>query len=482
MMRLVVISLLLVALASTAYTQGTPRFEPADCPPGTPNTECGFLIVPLYRFNAEENLEIRVALARYVGGGSTDTPLIFLNGGPGAPILDPTAHSTLWSDLARDIGQDVIVMDMRGVGRSDPALNCPQLTAEIYLDAQLMPVAGANAYVEALENCGVALLNAGVEFEGYTTAAAAEDVNDLRAIFGYTQLDVWGNSYGSRVALMLLREHPDAVSTLVLDSVVPPTFNMQTFVIEQQGAAMEHIFAAHAKQCSYCADLETVFYDTVKRLNTEPAALPGGSTMDGAGFAAQILTLSHQGFLLPRIPELIRNAAEGDFNDFTQLILPVLRYSADSMAWGLYYSVVCASEYPYSTDDWIDSRLERLHSSVREGFRAAVERERRVCAAWDVLPAPVEEREAVQSSVPALLISGEFDPVTPLAFADQVSADLPNSLSVLIPAQAHGPATGSPCGMRLIATFLSDSSAPLDLPCVEASTPLRFTCMVEKPV
>ncbi|MFN8530165.1 MAG: alpha/beta hydrolase [Anaerolineae bacterium] len=467
-MRLVMLYFLLTVFVPT---QQIPRFEPAECPPNTTNVECGFLVVPLNRFDADETTEIRVALVRYAGS-STDSALVFLNGGPGAPILDVTAHSTLWSDLSHEIGRDVIVLDMRGVGRSDPALNCPQLTAEIYIAAQLTPVAGAAAYEEALRACRAALRDAGV---GYTTAEASEDVNDLRDVFGYEQLDVWGNSYGSRVALELLRTHPDAVRALVLDSIVPPTFNMQAYLIEQQSAAMTHIFAAYADQCANCADLESVFYDTVERLNADPAILPDGSLIDGTGFAAQILDLSYQSFLLPRIPELILAAAEGDFNDFAQLVLPMLSYNASTMAWGLRYSVLCASEYPYSTDEWIDSQLERLHPAVREGFRAVTERERHICADWDMPPAPVAERDPVQSRVPVLLISGEFDPVTPPAFADQVAAGLPNSVSVIIPAQGHGPATGSPCGLPLIAAFLTHPPALLDLTCVESVPPLRFT-------
>lgn len=230
-MRLVVLSILLFLLVSTAYAQRIQRFELTDCPSGIGNTECGFLIVPLYHFNAEENIEIRLlALARYTGDDSANTALVFLNGGPGAPILDPTAHSTLWSDLARDTGQDVIVLDMRGVGRSDPALTCPQLTADIYTAAQLTPAEGADAYVEALEDCHIALRDLGVRLDGFTTAAAAEDVNDLRAVFGYTQLDVWGNSYGlPRVALTLLREHPDAVRSLYGISLCHPPLTCRRF-------------------------------------------------------------------------------------------------------------------------------------------------------------------------------------------------------------------------------------------------------------
>lgn len=470
------ICLLVVLLfsATLVHAQAAPRFEPTDCDYAT--AECYNLIVPEQRDNPASP-EIAIAIVRYAGDGNHPTPLVFINGGPGSSTIQ-IASADLWSMLARRTGQDVILFDPRGVGASEPALDCPQPSENVYIPAQLMPQERAAGWIDAMEVCHTNLIERGIDLTAYTTAATAADINDLRIAFGYEQIDVLGNSYGTQIALVLLRDFPDAVRAAVLDAVVPLPYNMLSYSLENQRSTMDRLFAACAADAACAAaypDLETLFYETVVQLNEQPATLQNGLQVDGAGFAAQVFRIAYYTMLLPQLPTLIQAAHDGDLRLFTEFAMPSLNYLENEMSWGLLYAIWCQEEAPFLSDAEIDVMTDALHPAVRDGLLAIVERDRAICTSWDLPPAPDAINLPVSSDVPALLISGEFDPVTPPAFGAQVAADLPNSTHVIIPSGGHGAGISSNCGFSLIVAFLRDPAAPLDLSCVETTSPLSFT-------
>ncbi|MCJ7659788.1 MAG: alpha/beta hydrolase, partial [Anaerolineales bacterium] len=229
--------------ASTAEPSGKtqvqyqPIFEGAPCPFEIPagqvegeTVECGYLVVPENRNDPKtKNIRLSVAIFRHPDGATYDDPIIFLEGGPGASPLEFIRFSfdIIYPPLFAT-GRDIIFFDQRGVGNSEPALDCPEVVAQslelmdFELDGQNLSKEDIYALnLESMLACGDRI-NQEADLTAYNTVANAADVNDLRLALGYEKVNLWSISYGTRLALGVMRDFPEGVRSAVLDSVYPP--------------------------------------------------------------------------------------------------------------------------------------------------------------------------------------------------------------------------------------------------------------------
>ncbi|MBI5841104.1 MAG: alpha/beta fold hydrolase [Chloroflexi bacterium] len=205
----------------------TPLFENAPCQFetfGSVDVNCGYLIVPEDR-TGDPSHTIRLAVAVYksTGGNPEPEPVMFLQGGPGAEAvqLSADAYSVLvYPFLAK---HDFIVFDQRGTGISEPALGCEELTKTYSQDIHgLIPGSTRElVYSNAFLSCNGLMSAQGVNLNAYTTVASAADIKDLLAVLGYQKANLYGASYGTRLAQVVMRDYPEIVHTAILDSVVP---------------------------------------------------------------------------------------------------------------------------------------------------------------------------------------------------------------------------------------------------------------------
>ena len=259
-----------VSASAPAPSPFIPRFIPAPCPfiPAADQAEgstinCGFVAVPENRTRPHRRL-IQLAVAIFKAPQApTRPPLLFLGGGPGSFVLDDFGPRVSGS-LARDLtaGRDFVMFDQRGVGFSEPALDCPELQDLKYRAIESHPTRAQedDDEVEAAFACRDRLLGSGIELAAYNTAASAADVNDIRRALGYGQIDVWGLSYGTRLALAVERDFPEIVHSLVLDSALPPSVNQLVDRAANAERAFRVLFdgcAADVACASAYPDLET---------------------------------------------------------------------------------------------------------------------------------------------------------------------------------------------------------------------------------
>ena len=218
---------LLAAFPAAAQDAATPRFEPGDCifqSPAGQEPECGYLIVPEDRSNPDGNT-IQIAVARFksTNPNPPDDAMIYLEGGPGGSTLENISLSfdSLFAPYLAD--RDVIAFDQRGVGLSQPTLDCPELTDMTYamLDQRITVDESVRLGAEAISACGARLQSDGINLAAYNSVESAADVNDLRQVLGYDQLDLLGISYGTRLALTIMRQQPEGLRAVILDSVWP---------------------------------------------------------------------------------------------------------------------------------------------------------------------------------------------------------------------------------------------------------------------
>jgi pimeloyl-ACP methyl ester carboxylesterase len=230
--------LLLILLISANFVgaqQST--FEEADCPfkePSGITLDCGYLTVP--ENYAEPNgtqIRLAVAIARHPSGNPEPDPIVYLEGGPGGSPLEflYLTFNTQYQALF-ETNRDIVIFDQRGIGYSEPALDCPEMQAlniellDYELDgATLTQDELDTLLVDSLMACGETL-SVDNDLSAYNSASNAADVESLRMALGYEQINLWGISYGTRLALTIMRDYPDGIRSVVIDSVYTPDVNL----------------------------------------------------------------------------------------------------------------------------------------------------------------------------------------------------------------------------------------------------------------
>ncbi len=207
--------------------------------------ECGWLSVPENREQADgKQVRLHVARVRSLRLEPTGDPLFVLSGGPGQAASDfYISIAPALTRIRRD--RDIVIVDQRGTGKSN-RLDCtfPDESDITFSDPQQLR--------ELTRSC-LAKLPGDPRY--YTTSVAVRDLDDVRAALGYERLDLYGVSYGTRVAQHYMRRYPQRVRVAILDGVVPPQLPLGPDVALDAQAAIDTAFA----RCDSNVDCKRVF-------------------------------------------------------------------------------------------------------------------------------------------------------------------------------------------------------------------------------
>jgi pimeloyl-ACP methyl ester carboxylesterase len=455
---------------------------------------CGHVSVPLHHDRPDEGGEIQLAVAVFPAAGpSESTPLVVLAGGPGERLVEPILRAAaVVPELAGELApnRDLVVIDQRGVGLSRPALGCPEVFAALVApgDPSGDPAAVTRAVVPAYQACRDRLVGAGVDLSGFTTLNDAEDIDDVRQALGYAQVDLFGTSYGARLALQVARDHAEGLSSLILSSPVPAEQNF----LADAGPSFDRALRALDETCALrvsCAeaypDVLATLEATLERLEANPAQVavpaPDGTVrtiqIDGYALASVIYSLFYVMDGPAVMPLLISRAAQGDFS----LLLAVTPTLTEApVDYGLQASFLCAEEAvhtPPADATGGETLAARLLIETNPFIGPGLEQ---ICAVWDVPPAPALTFEPVVTDVPTLVVTGRFDQITPPEYGQEIATALPNSTYVEIQSQGHSPLlNGGTCGVSLLARFLAAPREQPDTSC--AYEPVPFLLPTDLP-
>ena len=484
-----------------------PAILPAPGAPGTLQTSaCRFVLpddilqgrdVDCYYLTVKEQREqedsdstgrvIRLPIAVFhpPGGASLPDPVIYLSGGPGVSMMEMLRWQfNAMSEPVFATGRELIFFDQRGIGLSQPALDCPGYD-RLVLDFLDRKINGrevgeqeiTDLLLESLRTCRDDLAKV-ADLTAYNSAASAADVDEIRKALGYKHVNLWGGSYGTRLALEVMRRYPDGLRSVVLDAVYPPDVDLYLESPANFNRALERLFEACDENpvCSETyPDLEQVFYDTARRLDAEPVlreirnpmtgeeydAWMEGSTMLGLTF--QLLYDSKLRYLLPK---QIAAASQGEYRDFDMIqgaMIALLDYSYR----GMMFSVQCHEELAFSSIDAFRQRfagfpeLAQMYNNAVLGELAF-----RVCQEWGAGEAGESANQPVTSSIPTLLMSGEFDPITPPEWGRHAAETLENGYFYEYPGIGHGASLADDCPMQMMEQFLEHPESPPDDACI----------------
>ncbi|NOK62461.1 MAG: hypothetical protein GFH27_549293n195 [Chloroflexi bacterium AL-W] len=447
--------------------------------------ECGFVTVPEEHSNPTgPTIELGIAIIKSTDPNPAADPLFMLQGGPGGSTID-TFLQFLFPESPLRTNRDIVLFDQRGTLNADPNLICFEtvdLVAET-IEQELSDEEDLRLSLEAMQECRERLLGEGINLSAYDSLENAADVNAIREALGYEQINLYGVSYGTLLALHTMREYPTALRSVIIDAVVPTQTNFIELVPRSQDRAFRELFDAceNSSECNTTyPNLEGVFFETVVALNEQPTRIELTDTItgntydavfDGDNLLDVLFQFLYQTDVIPALPKIIYDARDGDFTFISQ-ILPII-YFDRTFSSGMYYSVVCSED---ADIDLTDLALEDIYPEIAESGLLSIDAITQICDLWDVEELSSSVDEPVSSEIPTLLLSGRFDPITPPAFAELAAGTLEQSYLFTFPTVGHGAATDGECSASIIFAFLEDPELPPDATCIdEQEAPEFFT-------
>ncbi len=511
------IALLFTSLLASHALAQTPRFEEGSCPflVIAPEVEgetvfCGRLIVPenrAHRSGPTLSLQVAILVSH---ASEPAAPIVYLEGGPGGSAVMNVPD--VWTRSALRLHSHILVFDQRGTGYSTPSLDCPESLADDVDDP--------------LRACRDRLTGAGIDLRAYNSRENASDVADLLEVLEIEAATLYGVSYGTRLALTVMRDHPERITSVILDGVYPPHVNGYDEQAWNGYLAFERLFddctADDWCDAAY-PDLWATFFAMVDALDTSPMVDDDGTAITSNDVVNDLFQLLYDTNAIPHLPSIIAAAASRDIDawfdaqdripagfshhdsdaywdalderllwlagldDLEDLdafldtlddetydaLIAEAAGDVDDDAEGMFASVECIEEVPFNDLDlaiaWahdIPEQLRALTDGVIGQFAD--------CAIWDVPAADAIENEPVVSDIPTLLLSGAYDPITPPSWGDEAATYLLVSTHVVFPDMGHGTVDIRPCPTQIALAFLADPWMTPDTSCVDQLGPPEF--------
>lgn len=400
--------------------------------------------------------------------GGTPDPVFFLAGGPGQAATEVADQVNL---ALREVRRqrDVLLIDQRGSGQSNP-LDCrdargrplevgePQLAG----DAQLQ------AYVaQCLKS-----LEGRADPRFYTTGQAIADLETVRAALGVDKVNLIGASYGTRVAQQYAMHYPQHVRSVVLDGVVPNRLVVGGEFARRLDEALARQDAQCARQpackAKYGENLIGRLMALKQRLKSAPVPVsyrdPTSNELKRETLTADTLTgLVHGVSYVPQLSSLLPLvASEAEHGRYGPAMAMATVWSKQmgGMNRGMQWSVICTEDAPRHRPDPKDAGTV-LGADIARLFFAA-------CRQWPRGEVARDFTAPFESAVPALLLSGELDPVTPPVYGDEVAKRLRNGRQLVLRGQGHG-AMIVGCMPKLLGQFLETADTrALDARCLQS--------------
>ena len=436
----------------------------------TASARCGSLDVPENPADPDgRKITLNVAIAPASGATTEPDPVFFFAGGPGQ------AATETWVIIRSQLRQirktrDIVMIDQRGTGKSNK-LEC---TSDIEED--LNQEIDLDLIRSETEKC-LAELDGDPRY--YTTTIAMGDYNLVRQAMGYDKINIMGVSYGTRSAQVYLREFPETVRTVTLDSVVP----MQLALGQEHAPMLDQSVAAVFSDCAndetcnalyprHADELNALF----KQLRDKPREITlinpvSGKpqqmrlTADTLGVAIRFLSYSSRTQAL--IPLLVHEAlTTGELSRLAAQAILVMSGLNEMLARGMELSVLCAEDYPF-----INLQADYSNTLMGNLFLEIIDLQ---CKVWPQGEVPAGFHDPVVSDIPVLLMSGERDPVTPPQYAAQAAETYSNSLNLVARGQAHS-VMKNVCMRDITTAFVEKGGIEdIDISCVENIRPAPF--------
>ncbi|MFE6843559.1 alpha/beta fold hydrolase [Streptomyces sp. NPDC057686] len=466
-------------IGTVARTVGDAHFEPGPCPK-TPEpiealkeARCGTLTVPENRATPSgKTIKLGVAIVPAKADTPKPDPIVWLAGGPGDDAVGE-AKMAIDGGLNRD--RDVIFMGQRGTYSAGPALLCPnvdEFNARVGL-AFDAPSTG-RLHVDATKACRDKLAGTGADLSAYNDTESAADYADLRTALGVEQWNVFGISYGTDLALIYMRLHPEGLRSAGIDGILPPSKAGSAVAWTSFRQGTDGLFKACADQpaCNKrYPNLSATFTKLVSDLEAKPVTttvtVPGSDkpvkvVLDGGALVTWLATATH---VAEGVPRSLDELANGNPQRIAQQWAG-WRTNPKGIgvtSHGLANGVFCSEWTPYESQDAAIQGGQEAYPSFPRSVQAQAPQLpflHEDCDVWKVPPAAPSIRDVTRSDIPTLALSGTFDAQTAADNGPYVARTLSNAKVVTVPYEPHVVFATSKCAQEIAVSFFDNPAAP----------------------
>ena len=436
------------------------------------NARCGTLERPENPDDPDgASIALSVAVVPALDLDPQPDPVVPIAGGPGGSSIEMYANQRAAFEALRRT-RDILLVDQRGTGNSS------KLACEA--DEELVQGAFSEELtIRLTRECLEALPH---DPRYFTTSVAVRDLEAVRDALGYPSLNLYGVSYGTRVAQHYARRYPGTTRSLIIDGVVPPGLALGPDIALQSQRALDEVFARCSEEPA-CNDAFPALAETLDRvlgeLAEDPvdimlpgpiAGRPAELTVDAAALAVAIRLFLYDPNSVALLPLMIDEAGKGNLVPLSAAFQMVAESLGESMAAGMHNSVVCTEDVPFYRDEQIDTAALESSYMGPDQLRAL----EAICSVWPGGFIDDDLREPLDYAGPVLLLSGDADPITPPGYAMDAMGALRDARHIALPDQGHG-VIGIGCMPRLVADFVETQDAEaLDGDCLERAFVMPF--------
>jgi pimeloyl-ACP methyl ester carboxylesterase len=466
------------AAASQAATPATPqtlkrgRVELSACAKqGLKNALCGkYEVFENRATKTGRKIALNIVMLPALDAKPVPDAIFYFAGGPGG-AASMYAGAPFMMGLRQH--RDVVMVDQRGTGESNP------LQCNVYGDPNNMSGFFGETFPEATLRACRTELEKIADLRLYTTPIAMADLDEVREAMGYDRINVNGGSYGSTAALAYLRLYPQHVRAAGVSGVAPVDYKMGMPFAKGVEHALDRLFSDCAADAGCNAAYPKVrqeFAEVVERLAKAPATFEATNPFTGQ---KQQIMMTREAFMehvratlyFPEVmnymPYLIHDMAGGNYASFASVTYQVFRQLEGQIARGMHLSVVCSESVPTFNED----EIKRETAGTFYG-EARIRAYQRACGLWQHGDIPASFRDTRKLDVPVLMISGDFDPVTPPFVGASALAQYTQGKQVIVHNGTH---SSYECTERLMAEFIDRGTwQGLDTSCVDQVQRLPF--------
>ncbi|MBI2840177.1 MAG: alpha/beta hydrolase [Acidobacteria bacterium] len=394
-------------------------------------------------------------------------PFFVLVGGPGQAASEGAGWIAAAFATILD-RRDIVLIDVRGTGKSQP------IQCAAYAGSGLQRFLGPAYTKESAEECSRRLMET-ADLKHYNSLAAVRDMEHVRLTLGYPAINLYGTSYGTRLAMAYMKEYPQHVRTAALESVFPtPVSPLVNAPLDAERTL--RILIQDCERDPRCAaafkNLRVTFQNVLNNLRIKQATVhltlrdgkSAAINISADAFATGVRNLLYTAGTARYIPLIIERAAHGDFDAFARFTIRRGQGYEQGLSHAVFLCTACSELYGRVQEKSVltDARSSFLGDS---STRMLLD----VCRVWPHAELPASFFEPLRCDVPVLLLSGWLDPAAPPRWAEEASLHMRNSLHLVIRDGHHNFSDLSPrgCTDSIIAALVEKGRLDgLDTTCV----------------
>jgi pimeloyl-ACP methyl ester carboxylesterase len=468
MIKSTILILFALFFLNASYAQNgtyTPKIESCACAfkaDSSLKTSCAYLIVPENRSNPNgKTIKLPFIYVESNNPNKHKDPVLYTAGGPGASSLGGVRFIHQRAFIK---DRDYIAFEQRGTGFALPSLSCDSMDEAVKRAyRQNLPL--ESVVLQQVKKCRKALIAKGVDLDAYNTIENAADIEDLRRALNIDSINLVGISYSGGLMMTVMRNFPQHIRSVVLDSALPGFVNYEEDALFSINESLNRIFNNCDRDSTdkmLYGDLKHRFQEYFTSIGDKEFTLQyfEKGTKDSISIKyrrSELLDflvdkLSNNG-ALKNVPYIINQLIAGNDKTYMTWYFDSIFNAGVSNTLGMRFSMYCSEQINYADQKLVDKQNEIFPYLAGYRFNNV---DHPICDCWDVKSVSNIAKTPVYSNIPVLLSSGDTDPYCRPFYNDLIHHYMPNSQRLLFTDKTHGPLLNTRVGDELLAIFLSN--------------------------